>query len=64
MIFRISLALLHLMRTELLKSKDFAELFELLESFPRKCIDDKTLIQTAEIPKYKIKNRFIRDLRN
>lgn len=59
-IFRISLALLHLMKKDLMQSKDFAEIFETLESYPRKVIDANTLIQTAEIPKYKIKARTIR----
>jgi hypothetical protein len=43
-IFRISLALLHRMKKELMKSKDFAEIFETLESYPRKFIDVNTLI--------------------
>ena len=63
MIFRISLALLHLMKNDLMKTKDFAEIFEMLETFPRKLMDDKTLLQTAEIPKYKIKNKFLMQLR-
>lgn len=46
-----------------MKSKDFAEIFETLESYPRKVIDVKTLIQTSEIPKYKIKARTIREER-
>lgn len=60
-IFRISLALLHLMKKDLMRSKDFAEIFETLESYPRKVIDVKILIQTSEIPKYKIKARSIRE---
>ena len=43
-----------------MKSKDFAEIFETLESTPRKFIDVKMLIQTSEMPKYKIKARDIR----
>ena len=43
-IFRISLALLHLMKKDLMRSKDFGEIFETLESNPRKMIDIKTLI--------------------
>lgn len=62
-IFSISLALLHLMKKDLLKCKDFAEIFETLESYPRKVIDVNTLIQTSEIPKYKIKATFIKDAR-
>lgn len=62
-IFRISLALLHLMKKDLMRSKDFAEIFETLESYPRKVIDVNTLIQTAEMQKYKIKARTIRDRR-
>ncbi len=62
-IFRISLALLHLMKRDLMKSKDFAEIFETLESYPRRLIDVKTLIQTSEIPKYKVKARQIREER-
>lgn len=62
-IFRVSLALLHLMKTELMKAKEFSEIFETLETFPRKFIDYKTLIQTTELPKFKIKNRDIRRLR-
>lgn len=58
-IFRISLALLHMMRKDLMRSKDFGEIFETLESYPRKVIDVKTLIQTSEMPKYKIKQRTI-----
>ena len=58
-IFRISLALLHLMKKDLMRSRDFAEIFETLESNPRKLIDVNTLIQTAEIPKYKVKARYI-----
>jgi hypothetical protein len=59
-IFRISLALLHMMKRDLMKSKDFGEIFETLESFPRKVKDINTLIQTSEMPKYKIKGRRIR----
>ncbi|CDW83987.1 tbc domain-containing protein [Stylonychia lemnae] len=62
-IFRISLALLHLMKNELMQTTDFAEIFEILEAFPRKLIDEKTLLQTAEIRKYKIKNRVISRMR-
>jgi hypothetical protein len=62
-IFRISMALIHLMRNELMKAKEFSEIFETLETFPRKFIDYKTLIQTTEMPKFKITNREIRDLR-
>jgi hypothetical protein len=43
------------MKKELMKSKDFAEIFETLESYPRKLIDVNILIQTAEMPKYKVK---------
>jgi len=32
-----------------MKSKDFAEIFETLESYPRKHIDVSTLIQTSEM---------------
>ena len=49
-IFRISLALLHRMKKDLMKSKDFAEIFETLESFPRKFTDGNILIQTSEMP--------------
>ncbi len=59
-IFRVSLALLHLMKQNLMNTRDFAEIFETLESFPRKMIDVRTLIQTSEMSKYKIKNRQIR----
>ena len=56
-IFRISLALLHMMKKYLMRSKDFGDIFETLESYPRKVTDQdaNTLIQTAEMPKYKIK---------
>jgi hypothetical protein len=43
-IFRISLALLHLMKRELMQTRDFAEIFETIEAFPRKMIDERTLI--------------------
>lgn len=49
------------MKKDLMRSKDFAEIFETLESYPRKVIDVKILIQTSEIPKYKIKARSIRE---
>jgi hypothetical protein len=62
-IFRISLALLHMMKKDLMKSKDFGEIFETLESYPRKVIDIKTLLQTSEMPKYKIKAKTIREER-
>jgi hypothetical protein len=62
-IFRISLALLHMMKNELMQCNDFAEIFEKLESFPRKVKDINPLIQTAEMPKYKIKARTIREER-
>jgi hypothetical protein len=58
-IFRISLALLHMMKKDLMKSKDFADIFETLESYPRKVIDVNTLIQTSEIAKYKVKQEYI-----
>jgi FtsZ-binding cell division protein ZapB len=51
------------MKKDLMRSKDFAEIFETLESYPRKVIDVNTLIQTAEMQKYKIKARTIRDRR-
>lgn len=40
----MSLALLYLMKNELMSTSDFAEIFEILEAFPRKFIDEKTLI--------------------
>jgi hypothetical protein len=43
-IFRISLALLHMMKKDLMRSKDFGDIFETLESYPRKVIDVNTLI--------------------
>ncbi len=43
-IFRISLALLHMMKKDLMKSKDFGDIFETLESYPRKVVDDNTLL--------------------
>jgi hypothetical protein len=43
-IYSISLALLYLMKNELKKTKDFGEIFEIIESYPRKMIDLKTLI--------------------
>ena len=42
-----------------MKSADFADIFETLESFPKKIQEDKNLIQIADIPKYKVKNRYI-----
>lgn len=48
-IFRFSLAMLHLMKNDLMRTTDFAEIFEIMESYPRKMIDSKILIQTAEI---------------
>lgn len=39
---------------------DFGEIFEFLESYPRKMIDVRILIQMSEMPRYKIKNRDIR----
>ena len=62
-IFQISLALLYLMRNELMKTKEFSDIFETLDSFPRKFIDYKTLFQTTEIPKFKITNKEIRERR-
>jgi hypothetical protein len=46
-----------MMKKDLMKSKDFGDIFETLESYPRKVTDQdaNTLIQTAEMPKYKIK---------
>lgn len=43
-----------MMKKDLMKSKDFADIFETLESYPRKVIDVNTLIQTSEIAKYKV----------
>lgn len=37
-----------------------AEIFEILESFPRKLIDNKILLQTTDMAKFKIKNKEIR----
>jgi TBC1 domain family member 8/9 len=62
-IFRISISLLYMMRKDLLKTKDFGEIFETLESYPRKVIDFKILFQTSEMPKFKIKARQIREER-
>ena len=44
-----------------MRSKDFGDIFETLESYPRKVIDVNTLIQTAEMPKYKIKQQQINE---
>lgn len=62
-IFRVSLALLHLMKGELMKAREFAEIFDTLETFPRKFIDFKTLVQTTEMPKFKIKDAEIQSAR-
>lgn len=48
------------MKPSLMQTKDFAEIFEILESFPRKFMDVKTLIQTTEMPKFKVRNRHIK----
>jgi hypothetical protein len=47
------------MKSDLMKSKDFAEIFETLESYPRKLVDVKTLIQDSGLAKYKIKQEYI-----
>ena len=46
-----------MMKKDLMRSKDFGDIFETLESYPRRVndVDAKALIQTAEMPKYKIK---------
>ena len=51
------------MKSELMKTKEFSDIFETLDSFPRKFIDYKTLFQTTEIPKFKITNKEIRERR-
>lgn len=43
-IMKFSLALFHMMKNDLMKTNDFAEIFEILDSYPRKLIDSKTLI--------------------
>ncbi len=52
-----------MMKRDLMKSLDFADIFETIEKFPRKITDDKVLMQLAEMPKFKIKNRFINEQR-
>jgi hypothetical protein len=32
------------MKNDLMKTNDFAEIFDILETFPRKMIDERTLI--------------------
>ena len=48
-IYSVSLALLYLMKQELMKTRDFGEIFEIIEAYPRKMIDLKTLVQTSEM---------------
>ena len=51
------------MKQELMRAKEFSEIFEILESFPKKLVDSKILLQTADMPKLKVKNRYIHLLR-
>ena len=46
-----------------MKAREFAEIFDTLETFPRKFIDFKTLVQTTEMPKFKIKDAEIQAAR-
>ena len=46
-----------------MKAKEFSEIFETLETFPRKFVNFKKLIQTTEIAKFKIKNKEILEMR-
>eukprot|EP00350_Pseudokeronopsis_sp_OXSARD2_P011939 CAMPEP_0170552312 /NCGR_PEP_ID=MMETSP0211-20121228/10203_1 /TAXON_ID=311385 /ORGANISM="Pseudokeronopsis sp., Strain OXSARD2" /LENGTH=149 /DNA_ID=CAMNT_0010859939 /DNA_START=1044 /DNA_END=1493 /DNA_ORIENTATION=- len=63
-IFRITLALLCLMKEELMQTEEFGEVFDILESFPRKTKDFKPLIQTASMQKFKVKANYIEEQRN
>ena len=47
-----------------MKATEFSDIFEKLESFPRKYQDFKTLIQTTEHPRFKITNKEIKLLRD
>jgi len=58
-IFRVSLALIYLMKDKLMNANEFSEIFETLETFPRKFVDFKRLIKTTEMAKFKIKNKEI-----
>jgi hypothetical protein len=74
-IFRFALSLLYQMRPTLMHTKEFgkiflfflniflAEIFEYMETFPKKLVDMRALFKTADLPKFKIKNRYIRALR-
>ena len=53
------MALMNLMRPQLLKTTDFGEIFDIIENYPKKIIDIKILVQNSDILKFKVKNRYI-----
>lgn len=56
MLFRISLAIFHLMQSELLECNGMHEILKKLEGIPSLLQDSNLLIQVMNLPQYKIKD--------
>lgn len=62
-LFRISLAILHVMKPQLMKADGFEEIQKCFEGIQCLIHDARVIIQVSNMPKYKLKNKEIDFLR-
>ena len=74
-LFRVSLAMLYCMKDDLKKTRDFCnffifiifflleDIFGIIESYQKNLEEAETLIQVANMKKFKVKNRNVNELR-
>ena len=62
-LFRVALAVIELMRPEIMKCQDFSEIFFALERLPKTLDDPLKLMAHAEHPFFRVKEEFIEQQR-
>lgn len=62
-LFRVSLAILHMMRHQIMQKSNFEEIMRVFDGIPAQLQDANAIIQVSNMPKYKLKNKEIEELR-
>ena len=62
-LFRISLAIFHMMKPQIMAFKNFEDIMRVFDSIPAQLQDANSIIQVSNLKNYKLKNKEIEELR-
>lgn len=62
-LFRVSLAMLHMMKSALMEEESFEDIMKVFDSIIHVLQDPNAILQVSNFPKYKVKNKEIEKLR-